>query len=180
ELVAAEALIATITRPAGAPMSIELPLAVGEIDAAAEAIAGAVANAVQQRASQLAPEAAAAIGEMLVAREYIQRGFGDLAEALARLERAQAALPGAPRVAALLAICEVRSVFFYSDASTERLGRARELVRAALATAPDRAESQVAAGHLLLHLGNSVRAARHFREAIARAPHVAEAHENLG
>jgi serine/threonine-protein kinase len=83
-------------------------------------------------------------------------------------------------IAALLAICEVRSVFFYADAPPERFGRARELVRAALESAPDRAESHIAAGHLLLHLGNPVRAARHFREAIAHAPHVAEAHEHLG
>jgi tetratricopeptide (TPR) repeat protein len=180
ELVAGEVVTATITRPAGASMSIALPIAVREIEAVADAIVAAVVNALQQRPAQLAPEAAAAIEQTLVARAYIQRGFGDLADTLATLQRANAVLPGDPRIAALLAICEVRSVFFYADAPPERLARARELVRAALETAPDRAESHVAAGHLLLHVGNPVRAARHFREAIARAPHVAEAHEHLG
>src|SRR5439155_10007496 len=61
-----------------------------------------------------------------------------------------------------------------------RLARAVELVRDALAVAPEAAESHVAAAQLELQVGDVARAARHFRAAIACSPYLAEAHEGLG
>ncbi|HSD88213.1 MAG TPA: protein kinase, partial [Kofleriaceae bacterium] len=180
ELVASEDLVASITTPGGVPIRMQLPLSVRELDSVAAAIASAVANSIVQPAAPLADDEVIAMELLLRARAHLQRGFGEIGEALELLDHANHLSPGNARITSALAICEVRAAFFLGDLSPARLIRARGHVRVALATAPDRADSHVAAGHLMLHVGRPTRAAQHFREAIALAPQLAEAHEHLG
>jgi serine/threonine-protein kinase len=181
ELATSDGLVASIARPAAATVTLTVPLTVGELDVTADTIARATVAAVEQDQAALAPAAANAIDMMLRARALIQRTFANLAEATALLERANALHPGDPRIAAGLAMCQVRAAFFQPGATAaQRIDRARELVQVALSAGPQLAESHIAAGHLELHVGDPGHAARHFREAISRAPHVAEAHEYMG
>jgi tetratricopeptide (TPR) repeat protein len=180
ELETSDGLVASIARPAAATVTLTLPLTVGELDVTADMIARATIAAVEQDQAALPPAAGSAIEMMLRARALIQRTFAHLDEATKLLERANELHPGNPRIAAGLAMCEVRAAFFRPGAETQRIDRARELVQLALAAGPQLAESHIAAGHLELHVGDPGHAARHFRQAISRAPHVAESHEYMG
>jgi eukaryotic-like serine/threonine-protein kinase len=177
ELYAAELLSATIRR-GGARTTLHLPLDVGSLGIAADAIASAVAEAVGQRAAGPDP-AAQALDMRLRARMLAQRSFLGVPPALELLEQAHALCPDDPRIAAALAMQCVRFAVV-DTVGEDAFGRSRALVRAALAAAPELAESHVAAGHLELHTGDAALAASHFRTAIACSPYVAEAHEGLG
>jgi serine/threonine-protein kinase len=177
ELYAAELLSATIRRE-GARTTLHLPLDIGSLGIAADAIASAVAEAAGQRAAGPDP-AAQALELLLRARMLAQRGFESVPPALELLERAHALCPDNPRIAATLAMLRVRFAVI-DTAGDEDLGRARSLVQEALAAAPELSESHVAAGHLELHTGDAALAASHFRTAIACSRYVAEAHEGLG
>jgi serine/threonine-protein kinase len=177
ELYAAELLSATIRRDR-AQTTLHLPLDIGSVGVAADAIASAVAEVVGHRTAGLDPEAQA-LEMLLRARMLAQRSFAGVPDALELLERAHALCPDDPRIAATLAMLCVR--FAVVDiAGEDEFARARSLVYAALASAPGLSESHVAAGHLELHTGDPAVAASHFRTAIACSPYVAEAHEGLG
>ena len=180
ELYAAELLSATIHR-GQARTTLHLPLDVGSVGLAADAIASAVAEVVGQAAGGVDP-AARALEMLLHARLLVQRGIGTgtVQAALELLEQAHALRPHDPRIAATLAMLCVRFVVADDEGATTDFGRPRALVRAALAAAPALSESHVAAGHLELHTGDPAVAAAHFRTAIACSPYVAEAHEGLG
>ncbi len=175
ELYAAEVLSVTIRR-GRARTTLHLPLDIGSVGLAADAIASAVAEAVGQ--SPEADPAAQALEMLLRARMLASRSFAGVPPALELLERAHALCPADPRIAATLAMLCVR--FVIGVEGKDDFVRARMLVRDALAAAPELSESHVAAGHLELHDGDPAIAASHFRTAIACSPYVAEAHEGLG
>jgi tetratricopeptide (TPR) repeat protein len=176
ELYAAELLSVTIRR-GPARTTLHLPLDIGSVGLAADAIASAVAEAVGQQPADADP-AAQALEMLLRARFLAQRSFAGVPQALDLLEEAHALRPEDPRIAATLAMLCVRYVVGVEG--EDEYARARSLVRAALAAAPELSESHVAAGHLELHAGDPAIAAAHFRTAIACSPYVAEAHEGLG
>jgi serine/threonine-protein kinase len=176
ELYAAELLSATIRR-GPARTTLHLPLDIGSVGLAADAIASAVAEAIGQ--APAGPDPAAQALEMLLrARMLANRSFAGVPLALGLLEQAHALRPDDPRIAATLAMLCVR--FVVGVEGKDDFDRAGALVRAALAAAPELSESHVAAGHLELHAGDPAIAASHFRTAIACSPYVAEAHEGLG
>jgi tetratricopeptide (TPR) repeat protein len=177
ELLARDRLTATICcSPTQA--TLHLPLDVGSVDLAADAIASAVAQVAGVEGPAAAAPAAQAREMLMRARLLVQRSYSGVPRAIALLERAHALCPEDTRIAATLAMLCVR--FVVTSQGDSDLSRARSLVRAALAAAPDLAESHVAAGHLELHTGDPPAAAAHFRTAIACSPYVAEAHEALG
>ena len=77
-------------------MRVELPLVVGELGAAAEAVAAAVATAVERPPAQLAHVEATALELLLRARARFQAGFGDTEATLELLGARAPAGPGRP------------------------------------------------------------------------------------
>jgi tetratricopeptide (TPR) repeat protein len=177
ELYAGELLSATIRR-GDARTTLHLPLDIASVGLAADAIASAVAEAVGSTGAGAADPAAQALELLLRARMLAQRSLAGASQAIGMVERAHALCPDDPRIAATLAMLSVR-VVVVTEAQVN-FERARSLVHAALAAAPQLADSHVAAGHLELHTGEAGPAAAHFRTAIACSPYVAEAHEGLG
>ena len=181
ELVGTPDLVRVTIAPAdGASVAMERRLAIAELEAASRAIAAAVAQLIDEPPAKPGAAMLQAEDLYLRARDHLHRGYTTSAEALDLLEQANALLPGDPRIVATLAFAHVRVAFFYSEASAQRLAHARLLVREALAVGRDRFETQLAAGHFELHTGKPLRAATHYRAAIAGAPHSSEAHEQLG
>jgi len=177
ELYAGELLTASICcRPA--QTTLHLPLDVGSVDLAADAIASAVADVAGSQGGSPADPAAQARELLLRARLVMQGSLAEAPRALALLEQAHALCPDDARIAATLAILCTR--FVVTGHGGADFTRPRALARAVLAVAPELAESHLAAGHLELHTGDPAAAAAHFRTAIARSPHTAEAHEALG
>ncbi|MFW5740362.1 MAG: hypothetical protein ACOC1F_08345, partial [Myxococcota bacterium] len=92
----------------------------------------------------------------------------------------RARAPEDPRVCSGLAMALVRRWFWDFDGTPDWSIRARDAVETALRVAPWSGEPHLAHGTLLLHMGEPARAARELRSAIARAPSLAEAHEQIG
>lgn len=109
-----------------------------------------------------------------VRAEATLAGVPDRATAEAQID----AVDSGPLLA-MYARASLRLAFFSTDASTP-IARARRAVRRGRERSPGRPEVHLAAGHLALHLGDPVAAARSFREAIHAAPAWSEAHEWLG
>jgi serine/threonine-protein kinase len=176
ELRAGDSLAVSIHDPRrGVPTTLALPLAVGDVELAADAAATAIAELVAGD-----PRRAYDARELLLrARLVARRGFEGVNTAFDLLQRAHALDPDDPRISAMLAMMVVRFSVIGPN-SPDDLSRVRELVRGALATAPELAETHIAAGHLVLHTGEPAVAAAHFRTAIACSPYAAEAHESLG
>jgi serine/threonine-protein kinase len=177
ELYAGELLSATIC--CGPVQStLHLPLDIGSVEIAADAIASTVTEVIGCEGAGPADPAAQAREMLLRAQLLVQRSFSEAPRARALLEAAHALCPEDARIAATLATLRLR--FVITDPGDSDFGRARALVRAALAAAPALAESHLAAGHLELQTGDPAVAAVHFRTAIACSPYAAEAHESLG
>ena len=97
------------------------------------------------------------------------------------LAKAQTEAPANPKIAAMLAIAQVRLAFFMGDTDPRSFVRARRRSRARRSRPHrTRCSRHLAMGHVELNTGDRVVAAGHFRVAIACAPHSAEAHEQLG
>jgi serine/threonine-protein kinase len=171
-----DTLSAKITPPHGETAILQLPLSVERVEEAAEAIAAAVAAVARERDG--IPSEAADL--LLRARYLIAIDFTKVPEALELLERAQVIAPGDPRIAASLMITRVRYAFFRPEENAGAIAETATRARATVAAHPDRADAQLAAGHVELAIGDPIAAARHFRAAIRNAPHLAEAHEQLG
>jgi serine/threonine-protein kinase len=176
-----DVLTMTVSAPDRAPaITLRLPLAVGQLDAAVEAATSAILTSVVfERAPGDDPETEA-LDLLLQARHFAKLDVERIDAAVAPLERAHQLLPDDPRIAANLAILQTRLAFFRPELSAELIARSAALVRIALAAGPRLAESHLAAGRLELNLGEASVAAGHYRVAIACAPHDAEAHESLG
>ena len=171
-----EQLHVKISAKDAAPFSLTLPLAIETVPRAVE-----LATAAIQAATAELPALPGAAHELRLRARHIARiGAGATARALELAEQANAQAPGDPKTQAFLAILLTRAAFFGADVSGEMTRRAGELIRAALASANELADVHLAAGHFELHTGDPTIAAGHYRVAIARAPHLAEAHEHLG
>jgi eukaryotic-like serine/threonine-protein kinase len=108
------------------------------------------------------------------------RNIAGVQEAVQLLMKAQTEVAPNPKLAAMLAIAQVRLAFFTGTDDPQVLVRARELARHAVAAAPDQVLAHLAMGHVELNTGDPIAAAGHFRVAIACAPQSSEAHEQLG
>lgn len=108
----------------------------------------------------------------------------DQNRAIALFELALERAPGHPSLLSGLAMARTRHAFFAGTRSAEAGGggmdRARALAEAAIQARADLPDAHLALGHLELHAGSPDAAARHFRDALARAPQRAEAHEWVG
>ncbi len=160
---------------------LSVPLAIQQIELAATAVTDAVVGAISLSTIE-ANESRIdnALDLMFRARHVAIREMGNVQEAMAMLNKAQAEAPNNPKIAAMLAISQVRLAFFMGNLDPQVLARAGELARQAVAAAPDQVLAHLAMGHYELMTGDSAVAAGHFRVAIACAPHSAEAHEQLG
>jgi len=160
---------------------LSVPLAIDRIELAAAAIANAVTSVLGLGAVKSAPtESDHALDLMFRARHIAIRDMARVSEAMAMLAKAQAEAPANPKIAAMLAIAQIRLAFFMGDVDAGVLVRAAALARAAVAAAPHEVLAHIAMGHVELNMGDSRLAAGHFRVAIACAPHSPEAHEQLG
>lgn len=97
----------------------------------------------------------------------------------APVERAIDVVASGPLLA-MYARASLRLAFFAHQDGGGAVARAERAVLRGRACSPDRPEVHLAAGHLALHLGDPVAAARSFREAIHAAPAWSESHEWLG
>jgi eukaryotic-like serine/threonine-protein kinase len=174
ELFAAEQLTVAITA-AGATRTLSLPLAVEDIDAAAELIATAVADRIARPTGGESVRDARELQLRAVAAG--RAGLTSVREALALSEQALALQPDDPDIVATHALAYIRHAI---AAPTIDLEAARDVVRAAIGRAHHRAEPHVAAGHLELHTGEAPRAATHYRTAIACSRYVPDGHDGLG
>jgi eukaryotic-like serine/threonine-protein kinase len=175
ELDADDELGVTAAGSDGRAFSLRLPLAVGHVSTTAESLAAAIVAAIAPRSR---PDRA---GELLLRANHVARGeFARFASAVPLLEEAAQLAPDDPAIAASLALALIQRAFFWGPGGDQLLGRAKHLVRVALATGPQLCEAHLAAGQLELHLGEAATAAGHFRVAIACAPYATMAHEQLG
>jgi tetratricopeptide (TPR) repeat protein len=178
---AEDRLAVTIERDSVVLAQLSVPLAIEQIELAAESITDAVASAINLATVESAdPVNDHAIDLMFRARHVALREMSRVEEAMAMLTRAQAEAPNNPKVAAMLAIAQVRLAFFVGGLDSNVLQHAAKLARAAVAAAPDQVLAHLAMGHVELNTGEPQIAAGHFRVAIACAPHSPEAHEQLG
>lgn len=178
---AADRLEVLIEQNGTALAKLSVRLAIEQIELAAESITDAVTAAINLATIETAdPINDHAIDLMFRARHIALREMARVEEAMAMLTRAQAEAPDNPKIAAMLAIAQVRLAFFVGGVDSDVLVRAGELARAAVAAAPDQVLAHLAMGHVELNTGDPVIAAGHFRVAIACAPHSPEAHEQLG
>jgi serine/threonine-protein kinase len=176
ELVVGDELEVMIRRGASAHR-LGLPLSVHLLAITADAIANLVAGALGE---PVEPTSLEATELWLRARHTMQRGISGYEPAFELIERAHQLAPDDPRIAATLALACVRVATFDPNDQHGWFGRARDLVREALMSAPELAETHVAAAHLELHTGEAAAAAMHFRRAIACSRYIAEGHEGLG
>jgi tetratricopeptide (TPR) repeat protein/predicted Ser/Thr protein kinase len=174
EFAATTALDVTIRGPL--VLGLALPLAADQVATSARTTSAAILAAIRSVVTNPTP-----VDELVMRARYLMtRDHDHLDEVVGLLEQARSLAPNDARVAAALAIVHVRAAFFSATEEPGRLARAAELARAALAYAPELAESHLAAGHVELHTGDPAVAALHYRKAIALSPHVGEAHEYLG
>ncbi|HEY8144263.1 MAG TPA: protein kinase [Kofleriaceae bacterium] len=157
-------------RPAGDALMVSDEVA----DAVAQALTVAPAGL-----NRKAPTDAAAIDLYLRGRaELRDLGAEAMERAVALLEEAEARAPGDPTLLSALARAHARSFFFRTDTSS--IERALALAERANAAAPGHAEALLALGQVRFARGDYLAAAAHVREALGRAPYLAEAHELLG
>jgi serine/threonine-protein kinase len=161
----------------GTELGLRLPLDFHHVESSALAIANATVTAIAAPAPAAPGPTAEAHELMLQARYHAWRDMRSVQLASDQIARAHQLLPSDPKVAAVIALVLVRRAFFLADAPADTLARAAAAAQLALAAAPDLPDSWLSAGHVDLHHGNPVVAARRYRTAIARAPHHAEAHE---
>lgn len=180
EMVAAGHATVTIRGPAGAPVVLSVALSMEQLEVAANAVAGAIMTAIEEAPPSLSLARARALELVLEARDLLQRSYQSTAAVEPLLDEAFRLAPDEPVVIATVAFGQARRVFFFDDGAAERFARARALADRALAAAPELAEAQLAAGIIGLHEADVVKAARHFRAAIACAPYAAEPHDQLG
>jgi tetratricopeptide (TPR) repeat protein len=160
---------------------VEVPLDLGRLHAAAATIAHAVEIALDiDPAVPARTDRSPALELLLRARHTATQGSAHLARAIELFTEAAALAPDEPRIAAGLAMARVRQVFFTLAPSQGVMDGAVALAHAALAAAPDLAEAHLAVGHVELHTGEAMLAARHFRAAIALDPYDADSHLWLG
>jgi tetratricopeptide (TPR) repeat protein len=179
--VADDRLDVKIERDAVTVAQLSVPLAIERIELAAESITDAVVCAINLATVESAdPVLDRAIDLMFRARHIALREMSRVEEAMAMLTKAQAQAPSNPKIAAMLAIAQVRLAFFVGSLDSKVLAHAAELARAAVAAAPDQVLAHLAMGHVELNTGEARIAAGHFRIAIACSPHSPEAHEQLG
>ncbi len=181
KLVAGETLSVVAERDGNLLIALDTPLSIVHVDAAVEEIANALTSrlALTLARATLDPQLEA-YDLMMRARHGVRRNLERAQDARQLISRAQELCPDDPRIAATRAMIDVRSAFFLDDVGEEGLSQAAALAHAAVAAAPELAESHLALGHVELHSGNPVAAAGHYRTAIARAPYSSEAHEYLG
>jgi len=179
-LTTGDTLVARAERDGAPLVAIEVPLAIDQILAAADAIHRAVSKAGGPPEPTSDPRELEALELALQARHHMRRDVRLVELAIEQAERAYELAPSHPRVLSTLAIVYVRRAFFVGDSSDALMKRAGELARRAYASAPELVESHLALGHVELNAGHPLAAARHYRTAIARGPHAAEAHEYMG
>ena len=151
-------------------------LAVG----AARDIAGALSLEPSQQPQEKAADALAVELYFQARRAYHRFGFEDLGRSIDLFEQARARAPQDPLICSGLAMALARRWFWNADSAAVWSMRAREAVDTALHVAPWLGESHLAHATVLLHAGETERAARELRNAISRAPSLGEAHEMLG
>src|SRR5262249_27685052 len=93
---------------------------------------------------------------------------------------ARARAPNDPMILAGSAMAAVRMWFFGGEGSKEAEVLAKETASRALAVAPHNGEARLAQAYVRFHDGDARGAIREVREALARAPRLAEAHGLLG
>jgi tetratricopeptide (TPR) repeat protein len=174
-LRAASTLTVTIRRD-DVETVLDVPLDIASIGLAADTITIAVAR-VMERTPDLAGDEA--LESLLLARVLAHRGFEGVEPAYQQLISAHEKYPDDPRIASELAALVLRFAWTGRNIPYD-FHTATRLVEAALTGAPHLAEAHVAAGHLQLHTGDAVLAAREFRTAISCSPYLAEPHEGLG
>ncbi|HEY6034078.1 MAG TPA: tetratricopeptide repeat protein, partial [Kofleriaceae bacterium] len=180
-LACAERLAVTVEHRGEQVATLSLPLAAEQLEAAVATAIDAVTRAIDLGAIRgETSQVGHALDLMFRARHLAMRSIAGVQEAVPMLLKAQAEAAPNPKLAAMLAIAQVRLAFFTGTADPEVLTRARELARRAVAAAPDQVLAHLAMGHVELNTGDPVAAASHFRVAIACAPHSSEAHEQLG
>ncbi len=175
ELTADKTLVVSLRRDHLAS-TLEVPLEIDNLSLAADAIAVAATELATRESSSDDNER---LELLLRARARAHTGFSGIAPAVQLLQQGHARWPSDPRIACQLADLILRFVFVASSGAAS-FSNVRALVEAALAGAPELAESHVAAGQLALHTGDPEVAAREFRTAIACSPYQAEGHEGLG
>jgi eukaryotic-like serine/threonine-protein kinase len=157
-------------RPAGDALVVSDEVA----DAVAEALAVAPAGLHRQ-----APTDAAAIDFYLRGRAELRDiGQEAMRRAVRFLEEAHARAPDDPTLLAALARAHGRIFFFSTDPRS--IERALALATRAVAASPTSGEALFALGQISFARTDFVSAAEHVRDAIDRAPLLAEAHELLG
>jgi tetratricopeptide (TPR) repeat protein len=180
EVVAGTELAVIASRDGIQVLTLAFPAAVELVEATAQLIADTAVTVLGSEA--VAPRSP----EQLRATDLLLRGrhlAGNLMRvegAIALVKEAAALAPDDPRIAATLAMLEVRVAFFLPLVDNQVLIRASELARIALWRGPELGESHLAMGHVALHSGQPTLAAGHYRRAIACSPHSAEAHEYMG
>ena len=157
-------------RPAGDALMVSDEVA----DAVAQALTVAPAGL-----NRKAPTDAAAIDLYLRGRaELRDLGPEAMDRAVSLLEEGEARAPGDPTLLSALARAHARSFFFRTD--TTSIERALALAERANAAAPGHAEALLALGQVRFARGDYLAAAAHVRDALDRAPYLAEGHELLG
>ncbi|MFT3700301.1 MAG: protein kinase [Kofleriaceae bacterium] len=180
-MAADERLAVTIARHGDVVAQLSVPLSIAQLDPAAIAIVDAVTSAIDLAAIRPAEnDSDHAVDLMFRARHIAIRDMERVQEAMVMLTKAQAEAPRNPKIAAMLAIAQVRLAFFMGSLDASVLVRAGELARAAVAAAPDQVLAHLAMGYVELNTGDCAIAAGHFRVAISCAPHSPDAHEQLG
>jgi serine/threonine-protein kinase len=162
----------------------ELDVAAARVDAVAETLARVTAAALgldSPAAATTLPHREATVLELVLRADhkYHKALARDLQEAVRLYEEALALAPQDARVLAGFSMALARS-FFYESPRDATLDRADAASRRALELSPELAECHLARGHLALHRGEPISAARHFREALALAPQRPEGHEWIG
>ena len=181
QLACSDRLSVTVEHRGEQMAMLSLPLAAEQLDAAVATVIDAVTDAIDLGAIRVeTSQVGHALDLMYRARHLATRNIAGVQAAVPMLLKAQAEAAPNPKLAAMLAIAQVRLAFFTGSDDPEVLIRARELASRAVAAAPDQVLAHLAMGHVELNTGDPVAAASHFRVAIACAPHSSEAHEQLG
>ncbi|MFT3766850.1 MAG: protein kinase [Minicystis sp.] len=157
----------------------------GDLIALQESIANRVAEELRLELTTLSHRGvapAAAIEHYLAGRHQMRAfDFEGATSAIASLDRCLALAPDFAPALAAHAIASLRCSFYdMTGGATDWEAIARRSVARALASAPELAETHLAAGILATHGGSYQAAARAIHQALAIAPTYADAHEYLG
>ncbi|MFO0612122.1 MAG: protein kinase [Polyangiaceae bacterium] len=162
--------------------TMTLPLSTRRLRDAADVVSQACALAldVDPRPEPHADDDPVTMDLELRARFHFQSPFvADLDRAIGLFELALERAPGRPSLLSGLAMARTRHAFF-AGTFGGALEQAKALAEAAIAAQPELPDAHLALGHHALHRGSPEIAARHFRDALARAPQRAETHEWVG